>query len=188
MRRAVSPWVKPRSSFSFGSACTRSLESLKSRGTVGRHYVKQYIVACFLSDVSLPSMFVLCGQCACLPRRIQMVEETLVAFCAPLGALLPNEDRAPLPRYASLQHSSSMADLLDRVVRSLLRSPSTTQVWEVAVSILLQGALVSFLVRLLYNPDFVNNTQENTKHSPSYTFPSWFSRQRRECKRRAMRL
>lgn len=65
-----------------------------------------------------------------------MVEETLVAFCAPLGALLPNEDRAPLPRYASLQHSSSMADLLDRVVRSLLRSPSTTQVWEVAVAIL----------------------------------------------------
>lgn len=70
------------------------------------------------------------------PRRIQMLEETLVAFCPPLGAPLPNEDRAPLPRFASLQHSSSMADLLDRVVRALLRSPSTIQVREVAVAML----------------------------------------------------
>ncbi|CAN0600827.1 unnamed protein product, partial [Ectocarpus sp. 12 AP-2014] len=35
---------------------------------------------------------------------------------------VPGEAHAPLPRHASLQHRSSMADLLDRVVKSLLRS------------------------------------------------------------------
>ena len=53
----------------------------------------------------------------------QMLKETLVAYC-PSAPTAPEEPHAPLPRHASLQHRSSMADLLDRVVKSLLRSSS----------------------------------------------------------------
>lgn len=53
----------------------------------------------------------------------QMLKETLVAYC-PSSPTVLDEAHAPLPRHASLQHRSSMADLLDRVVKSLLRSSS----------------------------------------------------------------
>eukprot|EP00752_Nemacystus_decipiens_P012225 g10838.t1 len=53
----------------------------------------------------------------------KMLKETLVAYC-PVAPTSPVEPHAPLPRHASLQHRSSMADLLDRVVKSLLRSSS----------------------------------------------------------------
>lgn len=46
-----------------------------------------------------------------------------MAYCpSPTPAGLPDEAHAPLPRHASIQHRSSMADLLDRVVKSLLRA------------------------------------------------------------------
>lgn len=48
-----------------------------------------------------------------------------MAYCpSSVAPRMPEEAHAPLPRHASLQHRSSMADLLDRVVKSLLRSPS----------------------------------------------------------------
>lgn len=56
-----------------------------------------------------------------------MLKETVVAYC-PAGYVLAEGGHAPLPRHASLRHRSSVADLLDRVVKSLLRSSSIGQV------------------------------------------------------------
>ncbi|CAM9547210.1 unnamed protein product [Ectocarpus fasciculatus] len=56
------------------------------------------------------------------PEYKKMLKETLVAFHPSPAQAVPGEAHAPLPRHASLQHRSSMADLLDRVVKSLLRS------------------------------------------------------------------
>ncbi|CBJ33340.1 telomerase reverse transcriptase, putative [Ectocarpus siliculosus] len=56
------------------------------------------------------------------PEYKKMLKETLVAFHPSPVQAVPGEAHAPLPRHASLQHRSSMADLLDRVVQSLLRS------------------------------------------------------------------
>lgn len=50
-----------------------------------------------------------------------------MAYC-PAGSVLSEDGHAPLPRHASLRHRSSVADLLDRVVKSLLRSSSIGQV------------------------------------------------------------
>lgn len=67
-----------------------------------------------------------------------------MAYCPPAGAPVPEQgDHAPLPRFASLQHRSSMADLLDRVVKSLLRSPSVGQVRLARLHTAPRGILVA---------------------------------------------
>ncbi|CAM9807109.1 unnamed protein product, partial [Discosporangium mesarthrocarpum] len=59
------------------------------------------------------------------PDYIQLLKETLVAYtptALPNGC--PHPTFAPLPRNASLQQQSSMADLIDRVIKSLVQSSS----------------------------------------------------------------
>lgn len=89
------------------------------------------LLSCFIGKPPLKRLAAVFGithRSKPVSQNLQILRETLVAYSPLPGTAVQDEDHALLPRHASLQNRSSMADLLDRVIKSLLRPSSFGQV------------------------------------------------------------